>query len=59
MTFEIEVEKILENYKDSKKINLTRLKAEHIVENLKDWSELSSFKDIDKWFFNEKMRNEN
>ena len=51
MTFEIEVEKILENYKDSKKINLTRLKAEHIVENLKDWSELSSFKDIDKWFF--------
>lgn len=50
MTFEFEVKKILENYKDIKKFNLTRLKAENFVENLKDWSELSSLKDIEKWF---------
>ena len=50
MSFEFEVEKILANYKDCKKFNLTKLKAENFVENLKDWSEFSSLKDIEKWF---------
>lgn len=54
MTFELEVEKILKNYHSNKKFNLTRLKAEAFVENLKDWSELSNLKDIEKWFLKKK-----
>tara|TARA_B100000035_G_scaffold260183_1_gene231014 strand:- start:237 stop:1004 length:768 start_codon:yes stop_codon:yes gene_type:complete len=50
MTFEFEVEKVLQNYRSNKKFNLTRLKAETFVENLRDWSELKNLGEIEQWF---------